>query len=74
MTVDIFEMVVHAGWFVYSVSALTSLSLYLCANKQQTFMLLQHFMRFCCHSLHNICNMNKLTDFRMQLRRKWNSA
>jgi len=43
MTVDIFEMDVQAAWFTLTVSALTSLSLYLCANKQQTFLLLQYF-------------------------------
>jgi len=70
MTVDIFEMDVQAGWFMHSVPALTSLSLYLCANKQQTFVLLQYFTRVYCHSLHNIHNMHKLVDFRMRLRRK----
>jgi len=48
MTVDIFEMDVQAGWFMHSASALTSLSLYICTNKQQTFMLLQYLMGIYC--------------------------
>jgi hypothetical protein len=46
------------------------LSLYLCTNKQQTFVLLQYFMGIWCHLLHNIHNMHKLMDFRLRLRRK----